>query len=471
MTDLVEKLANSERGYLIAAAGCGKTHIIAEAIAKHATTRQLVLTHTHAGVNSLQKRLKKLGAKSNQHTVDTIASFALRYALAYPVTSGWTSPLPESKEYSELYQATQQLITNNPCIQAVIRATYGGLYVDEYQDCTTQQHQLVLALAEIIPCRILGDPLQGIFGFAGQTPVNWDSDVKEHFNALPELTTPYRWRGKNEQLGDWLLEIRELLETNNPISFSGSEPISVLNSSSDNSNERKICFEKANQPGSVVVIHPENSTSAPCRRLASQLKGTYQSIETMEASDLLDWADKIGDATGCQRVVHIIDFASKCMTRVSTRLRTIRGKFENENLDFRRIKNHRDIAELLVQVADDLTLQPILPALNLIKEIDGAYLYRGELWCEMHRAIKAKFAEKYDTLYEAAYAIRQKTRITGRTEYPRIVSRTLLIKGLEYDHAIILDADKMDKRNLYVAMTRGSRSLTIFSENNILQPR
>ena len=37
----------------------------------------------------------------------------------------------------------------------------------------------------------------------------------------------------------------------------------------------------------------------------------------------------------------------------------------------------------------------------------------------------------------------------------------LLVKGLEYDHAVILDADAPDAKDLYVDMVRGSKSLAI----------
>lgn len=36
-----------------------------------------------------------------------------------------------------------------------------------------------------------------------------------------------------------------------------------------------------------------------------------------------------------------------------------------------------------------------------------------------------------------------------------------MLKALEYDHAVILDADSLDAKNLYVAMTRGAKTLTI----------
>ena len=38
---------------------------------------------------------------------------------------------------------------------------------------------------------------------------------------------------------------------------------------------------------------------------------------------------------------------------------------------------------------------------------------------------------------------------------------TLMVKGREYDHAVILDADSLNARDFYVAMTRGAKSLTI----------
>jgi hypothetical protein len=49
-----------------------------------------------------------------------------------------------------------------------------------------------------------------------------------------------------------------------------------------------------------------------------------------------------------------------------------------------------------------------------------------------------------------------------------MVARTLLIKGLEFAHAIVIDADGLDARNLYVALTRGSSSLTVVSASDTL---
>ena len=76
------------KGYVLAPAGYGKTHLIALAV-KASTGRQLILTHTFAGVSSIKTQMTNLGVRSSQYQVDTIASWALRLCLAYPKTSGW----------------------------------------------------------------------------------------------------------------------------------------------------------------------------------------------------------------------------------------------------------------------------------------------------------------------------------------------------------------------------------------------
>ena len=59
MPDLAEILANHDgMGYVVAPAGFGKTHLIADAV-KLSAGRQLILTHTHSGVDALKKKLKK----------------------------------------------------------------------------------------------------------------------------------------------------------------------------------------------------------------------------------------------------------------------------------------------------------------------------------------------------------------------------------------------------------------------------
>jgi hypothetical protein len=47
-------------------------------------------------------------------------------------------------------------------------------------------------------------------------------------------------------------------------------------------------------------------------------------------------------------------------------------------------------------------------------------------------------------------------------------SAALLLKGLEADTSVNLNASDLDVRNLYVAMTRGSKRLVVCSDKSIL---
>jgi hypothetical protein len=178
-------------GYVVAPAGFGKTHLIAQSVG-HANARQLVLTHTYAGANALRRKMRELRAPNGSCRIDTIASWALRLSLSYPATSGWSIERPNQEQWAALYRTCSSLL-EHPFIRRIVCASYAGLYVDEYQDCSREQHELILKLARNLPCRILGDPLQGIFDFNGEA-VEWDRDVAAAFECLGQLDTPHRSR-------------------------------------------------------------------------------------------------------------------------------------------------------------------------------------------------------------------------------------------------------------------------------------
>ena len=66
--------------------------------------------------------------------------------------------------------------------------------------------------------------------------------------------------------------------------------------------------------------------------------------------------------------------------------------------------------------------------------------------------------------------IREQNRLIGRPLPKRAVGSTLLLKGLEAEVAVIQNAGALDARNLYVAMTRGSKVLTVCSPSPLLNP-
>jgi len=75
------------------------------------------------------------------------------------------------------------------------------------------------------------------------------------------------------------------------------------------------------------------------------------------------------------------------------------------------------------------------------------------------------------SLVDAAIAVRERRRNAGRNLPSRGVGSTLLLKGLEAEHAVVLNADEMNARHFYVAISRASHSLTIFSKSPVLSLR
>jgi hypothetical protein len=74
------------------------------------------------------------------------------------------------------------------------------------------------------------------------------------------------------------------------------------------------------------------------------------------------------------------------------------------------------------------------------------------------------------SFHDAAMRMREQNRLIGRPLPKRAVGSTLLLKGLEAEVAVILNAGGMNARHLYVAMTRGSKALTVCSSTRILTP-
>src|SRR5438552_3629572 len=153
MTDPLA-LARSRRSCLVAPAGYGKTQIIAQAVVQHGGSRELILTHTHAGVDALRRRLRTLEADRARNQIDTIAGWTLGYASSFPTTSGIGRDFTPSSsdQWNAVYDGARRLLDNS-AIRRIVECSYSGIYVDEYQDCTIQQHNVVVALANLIPCR------------------------------------------------------------------------------------------------------------------------------------------------------------------------------------------------------------------------------------------------------------------------------------------------------------------------------
>lgn len=462
------QLAAMDRIAVVAPAGCGKTQLIAAAIGEYTIGCQLLLTHTHAGVDALRRRLRRLNVPGERFELDTLAGFALRVATAFPKTTG-IAATDVSPVWRDVYTAAAALLRLPP-IRKIIQASFSGVFVDEYQDCTTPQHDLVCGLDAMLPCRVLGDPLQGIFSFEHDA-IDWPNHVAAHFSEIQGPTKPWRWAGDNNaKLGDWLMQVRNALLRSppEPIDLRGA-PVQWYDGSDRKTKQiqqLKACRRAASGGDTVVGIaawHPQ------CKAIAQRLGGLFTSIEAIESDDLIKHAKRIGESEGFARAVATIDFAETCMTKVSTELKTIKRGLEKERVPA--VKKHLPQRDALLSVAEKPSLAGVVAALTSIQEVSGVVLYRRELLYEMLRALRSACDGDAASVPEALGMVRNRTRREGRRLPRCAVGTPRLVKGLEFDHAVILDGDALDCRNLYVAMTRGAKSLSIVSSSRVLRPK
>lgn len=471
--EMIKDFASQSRGLVVAAAGCGKTELIARAVATNKTSRQLVLTHTHAGVRALRDRLRLRGADPAGYNVDTIAGFSLRYAASFPVLSGCNVVEPCTHEDWLLVYGAAVRSLGYHHVQRVLRRSYGGLFVDEYQDCTEMQHQLIMALVELLPTRIVGDPLQGIFGFSEDDPlVDWTRNVYPVFNRLPDLKTPYRWRNKNEALGQWLTDARGLLISGDPIRVVPNGPVSWVplgDARTRQAAQIKTCYEMLRHSGDSIVVIRKWAKQA--HSTSKVLKGRYRSMEEVECKDLLDWCQRLEEANGMERSALLVQFALACMTKKPRALDELDKLLRKEQFPgSRKLAKHAPLKDALRTVMNSKTISSMSAALRIIVDMQDVKLHRRELYREMLKATRNYDDSSGLSLRSTAWKIRDGARRFGRFIDPRVVSRTTLVKGLEFDHVVIVNADDFDDaKNLYVALTRGTQSLTVMSVSRNIQ--
>lgn len=461
------------KGYVIAPAGYGKTHLIALAV-QASKNRQLILTHTFAGVNSIKTKMNLLGVPSSKYQVDTIASWTLRLCLAYPKTSRWATENPSSKQWNKLYAACRNLL-GRQFIRHIVCSTYSGVYVDEYQDCSELQHSFVCALAEFLPCRILGDPLQAIFDFADK-PVDWDNSIYPHFQCLGELQKPWRWHNAGApELGEWLKEARNAFMTGQKVDLTVALPKGVSKVSVDLNDfqnpKRHAMFNKflKYEAETVIAIHAGDQQSKnKTHILARALAGKFSSIEEIEGKDLFVFLNRFQAVTTVSKgFLLALDFAKKCFTGLDRAL--VAGTKWGEVASQSKTTKYPMILKAANGYLADPTSKNLLTFFCLIRDNPETSTYRRDLLNRFLNMLKTHIEGGAPSLLDSAQIYQREFRHCGRpVRHTKLIGTTLLVKGLEYDHTIILDADSLDLKELYVAMTRGSRSLTINTKKDSL---
>lgn len=465
MTDIVTDMLEARRGFAVAAAGCGKTQLIARIVLDERSGRQLILTHTHAGVAALRRRFSDLKVPSRKFDLDTIAGWCLRYATAYPGLSGVPADGETDPDWPSLYPGAEQVVLSE-LAKIVLTASYDGVLIDEYQDCTLSQHSVVQAIAGVLPCRAVGDPLQSIFGFRDDPCVRWQ-DVENDFSVLPPLEVPWRWRhsGRNAELGAWLVEARHQLQDSGRLTISPDAPVTWVRGHDDGA-WATACRACPSAESAVAIV----KWPGTCIRLARRLQGRWAVVERFDHNDLPRLAEALAEADGASIPSLLIDFLGERVVGVRTELRAMADAVQ-AGRPLSRFRKHPGYRDLISRVASTPTPDAVLALIEAIRANGDWWLYRPESVHQLRSALRELRGGSLVDLPDACWSARTAARHRGRRLRPRTIGTTLLVKGLEFDHAVVLEPASLGVEGLYVAITRGARTLTIVSPSRTITPR
>lgn len=470
---VVRKVLSSKLGSVVAPAGCGKTDCITDVVkAAGGPDKCLVLTHTLAGVDSLRQRMKEKSISLHRTDLETIAGWSLRFAAAFPQRSGLATREPRGDEWPKVYAAATRLIQGN-FVTSVLKASYQRVLVDEYQDCTIEQHALIVALSKHMPTCVFGDPLQAIFGFRNEQLADWMS-VTADFPPIDALTEPWRWkRVRNDKLGHWLIGIRDDLDKHSrvdlataPMCVSRITPQSV---SAQGLLKANILAGLSVKPrGSETLIVIGDKTSERIRAsLASKMKCC--AIEPVACQALATFLADIQTCAAAERLALVLKFAAGAMSGVGwtafeRRVIRIAGGWKPTKK-----LTDAESAALDLLASDDLS--HVLNLLECLRRQPGVIAFRRELLSALQKTLKLVVNGEHRSLDDAAWYVQNKMRHAGRRLSQRSVGSTLLVKGLQFDHAIIVAPEKLSRNDLYVALTRASRTITIVSAAPVLNAK
>jgi len=469
----VDAVLSSERGLIVAPAGCGKTHLITDVLKVKPTKPYLVLTHTTAGVAALKQRLKRLAVPNEHYRVATIDGWALKVANMFP-SSCMMSALPSNPQafYPELRYVVNAFISSGH-LGEIIRASYSRLLVDEYQDCDMAQHTLINSISNILPTTVFGDPMQAIFDFRGITLPCWNQVVQTCFPQVAALEIPWRWNNAHKhELGEWLLSVRGILIQGGSIDlqtcpgFVTWHPLTG-NSRADSQNQNDTQYQLRNRnPVTDSLLIVGNSSNKESRHNFAKIARGIDVVEPVELADVVYAASRFDANQGIQLVEHVLDVATTMMTGVGRAqfLQRINSIIAGRN---RTLATPLELsAQVVVEQGSRVS---ILNLLHKLEQNQDSRVYRNGAFSALKDTVTMSVSDSSKSMQEAASIIREQRRHSGDRRIPsKAIGSTLLLKGLEADHALILDAGNMNSKHLYVALTRGANSVTVYSHSNVV---
>lgn len=472
----IDAFLSADKSMVIAPAGYGKTYTIAECIASYRGEKKvLVLTHTHAGVASLREKFDQRQISPSLYHLETICGFALNLTEIYHVNKDEIPSFAETESvFCFAVEHATKILRSQP-IRKYLSIKYDHLIVDEYQDCTAIQHQMIMVLSTTLKTHILGDPLQGIFEFRNDSVVDFSDASFVPFNQnCQTLSEPWRWNNAGRSvLAEELSSIREKLCGSGCIDLRDYKEIKVVIAEEKDYATPKSSYKneiyRALQGDSVLLIHPRSESPEPRIKFVQQFS-KLRMIESVDDKLFYSSCASLEKASGEILIAEILDIMRKIGTK---------SKIDVWFNDAGRLKRKKDDAGrqcsesmecIRTALITEKSYAKIAMLMDAIADLSDVKIYRKDFLRDVGQILRN--AERLGiSLIDSLERNRNILRRMGRKVQGKGIGTTLLTKGLEFDTVVVLNAHQFkDRKNLYVALTRCCRKLIVISNNYILNP-
>lgn len=331
--------------------------------------------------------------------------------------------------------------------------------------------------------------------------VDFTNNLKD-FEIVPELDTPHRWYqdGNNKQLGDFLKDIRVKLTNNTTqridLNNIDNEIVTVVKISEEiydteflnnPQNYYKNCIRKLiNNPESnplfesLLILIPEYRTKTRQRGTINDRAAFKSRIDFNHQLELLEAIDNKDFYNLAREIDDLILNISKARQPIKRIKEKILEKLFNKTdistwINDNTIKNKRkpeekQISETLNSLISNFIEAPSAKALYLLlKFLKDSLKLKNQRYSLLKSILDCLCAENTESVYKAMINQRNRIRRIGRKVEGKCLGTTALTKGLEFDTVAILDAHNFTcPKNFYVALTRASKKLIIFTKTKTL---
>ena len=471
-----------------APAGCGKTHQgadYARDVAADRSNRLLILTHTHAACSVFADRTRGSGSRVEIRTIDSlIAHIATAYHLGLGLPADvptWARRKPDGYRHVALRVAA--LLRRHPMIGATLAKRYPVVICDEHQDCSGDQHALVMAMLDQgARLRVFADPVQRIFkeaALAGSTPAHDWGALTKHAHAFEELDTPHRWRSGCPDLGRWTLLARAALKSGGKIDLRNNLPASVSVVVAENQARRNMEYQLTpadrrsidafTRSHTLLVLTRYNETARSLRAFFNRRLPLWEGHTRSALEKLVD-AITDGNADCPKLAAAVVTFMNDIGKGFSPS--AFGDRFEKEVRDGCKARSRgkpatiQELGRFLLAEPDHRGVAKLLTRLAELKQGDADFAdiemdHSREFW----EAVRLGNFEDVD----AGLAEITHRRTYGRPKPPDAAISTIhKAKGLECGNVMVMPCDLTTFPNredarclLYVALSRAKERLML----------